>query len=75
MRVLTLSGLTFAALLTAACGGADQPAETPPAETPAVEAPDGRPGIAAGPAFGFRLRRSKAMQYDGAAWHQRHRTQ
>ena len=45
MRVLTLSGLTFAALLTAACGGADKPAETPPAETPAVEAP-----VAAAPA-------------------------
>jgi cytochrome c len=38
MRVLTLSGLTLAALLTAACGGADKPAETPAAETPAVEA-------------------------------------
>ncbi len=38
MRVLTLSGLTVAALLTAACGGADKPAETPAAETPAVEA-------------------------------------
>jgi cytochrome c len=39
MRVLTLSGLTLAALLTTACGGADKPAETPAAETPAVEAP------------------------------------
>jgi cytochrome c len=38
MRVLTLSGLTVAALFTAACGGADKPAETPAAETPAVEA-------------------------------------
>jgi cytochrome c len=38
MRVLTLSGLTVAALLTAACGGADKPAEAPAAETPAVEA-------------------------------------
>ncbi|WP_017667998.1 cytochrome c family protein [Sandarakinorhabdus sp. AAP62] len=38
MRVLTLSGLTAAALFTAACGGADKPAETPAAETPAVGA-------------------------------------
>lgn len=39
MRVLTLSGLTFAALFTAACGGADKPAETTAAQSPAVEAP------------------------------------
>jgi len=38
MRVLTLSGLTLAALLTTACGGTDKPAEAPAAETPAVEA-------------------------------------
>lgn len=39
MRVLTLSGLTFAALITAACGGADKPAETTAAQSPAVETP------------------------------------
>lgn len=42
MRILTLSSVTVAALLTAACGGADKPAETPAVEAttaPAAEAP------------------------------------
>lgn len=46
MRVLTLSGLTLAALLTAACGGADKPAEAPAAETPSVEAATASPAQA-----------------------------
>lgn len=42
MRILTLSSVTIAALLTAACGGTDKPAETPAAEAtaaPVAEAP------------------------------------
>jgi cytochrome c len=39
MRVITLSCISLAGLLTAACGGADKKAEAPAAETPAAEAP------------------------------------
>jgi cytochrome c len=49
MRVLTLSGLTIAALLTAACGGAEKPAEAPAAETSAVEATTAPAAEAASP--------------------------
>ena len=68
MRILTLSGLTAAALLTAACGGAEKPADAPAADTPtaAVESPDtmaaapapadaAAPVAAAAPAAGVTL--------------------
>jgi cytochrome c len=41
MRTLTIAGISASALLLAACGGSDKPAEAPAAETaaPAAEAP------------------------------------
>ena len=38
MRILTISSLTAAALLTAACGGSDKPADAPAADAPTATA-------------------------------------
>lgn len=40
MRILTITGVSASALLLAACGSSDKPAETPAAETPAAPAAD-----------------------------------
>jgi cytochrome c len=47
MRLLPVATLITAAMLTAACGGGDKPAEAPAAEAPAAEAPAEAPAAPA----------------------------
>jgi len=50
MRLLPVATLITAAMLTAACGGGDKPAEAPAAEAPAAEAPAAEAPAAEAPA-------------------------